>query len=177
MPNARPLLDPVPAELCSTVNSRFRLRCTGTERPEVVERLGLSGLKSLTVEARVASVSGSAVRLEALVRARLIRTCVVTLEDFEEAIVLPLETTFDERAGHSAPVEEPADPESDLPEPLGAEGLELGELAIQHLSLALDPYPRHPDAPPPGQADWLEGSTESEFASQLARLKDPSDRA
>ena len=177
MPTARPLLDPVPAELCSTVNSRFRLRCAGAERPDVVERLGLSGLKSLTVEARVASVSGRAVRVEAVVRARLIRTCVVTLEDFEESIVLPFETTFDERAGHSVPVEAPADSESDLPEPLGAEGLELGELAIQHLSLALDPYPRHPEAPPPGQADWLEGGTESEFASQLARLKNPSDRA
>ena len=177
MPTARPLLDPVPAELCSTVNSRFRLRCAGAERPDVVERLGLSGLKSLTVEARVASVSGRAVRVEAVVRARLIRTCVVTLEDFEESIVLPFETTFDERAGHSVPVEAPANSESDLPEPLGAEGLELGELAIQHLSLALDPYPRHPEAPPPGQADWLEGGTESEFASQLARLKNPSDRA
>ncbi len=177
MPTARPLLDPVPAELCSTVNSRFRLRCSGAERPETVERLGLSGLKSLTVEARVASVSGSAVHVEALVRARLIRTCVVTLEDFEETVTLPFKTTFDERAGRSVPVEEPADPEKDIPEPLGAEGLELGELAIQHLSLALDPYPRHPDAPPPGQADWLEGGTESEFASQLASLKDRGGRA
>lgn len=36
----------------------------------------------------------------------------------------------------------------DPPEPLDSGGIDLGELAVQELAVALDPYPRHPDAGP-----------------------------
>ena len=168
MPSARPLLDPVPAELWGAAGSRFQLRCSAAECPIVAKRLELPRLRSLTVDAQVAVGSDGSVRVEAVVRARVVRTCVVTLEDFEESVVLPFTASFGERADNPVPADVPVD--TDTPEALDAEGLQLGELAIQHLSLGLDPYPRHPNAPSPGHADWLEGDAESEFVSKLARL-------
>lgn len=168
MPTARPLLDPIPAELWGTARSRFQLRCSAAERPIVAKRLGLPRLQSLSVDAEVAVRSDHSVRVEAVVRARVVRTCVVTLEDFEEAVVLPFKTSLGEPADNAVPEDVPVD--TDALEALDAEGLQLGELAIQHLSLGLDPYPRHPDAPSPGHADWLEGDTESEFVAKLAGL-------
>ncbi len=168
MPSARPLLEPIPQELWGTARSRFQLRGSAAERPLVAERLGLPRLPSLTVDAEVAVGSDGSVRVEAVIRARVVRTCVVTLEDFEESVVLPFTTSFGERADDPAPADVPV--ETDTPEGFDAEGLQLGELVIQHLSLGLDPYPRHPDAPSPGHADWLEGDAESEFVSKLAGL-------
>lgn len=168
MPAARPLLDPVPAELWGGARSRVQLRCSAAERPVVATRLGLREVRSLTVDAEVAPRPDGSVRVEACVRARVVRTCVVTLEDFEESVVLPFTTSFGGRADDPAPADPPLD--LDTPETLGAEGLPLGELAVQHLSLELDPYPRHPDAPSPGHADWREGDAESEFAAKLAGL-------
>jgi hypothetical protein len=168
MPPARALLDPVPAELWGRARSRLQLRCSAAERPIVAKRLGLPGLRSLAVDAEVAVGSDGSVSVEAVVRAQVVRTCVVTLEDFEDTVVLPFTTVLGEPADDPAPAGVPVD--SDPPEALDAAGLQLGELAIQHLSLGLDPYPRHPNAPSPGHADWLEGDTESEFVSKLARL-------
>ena len=134
----------------------------------MAKRLGLPILRSLTVDAEIAVGSDHSVRVEAVVRAQVVRTCVVTLEDFEESVVLPFKTSLGEPAEDTVPEDVPVD--TDAPEALDAEGLQLGELAIQHLSLGLDPYPRHPDAPSPGHADWLEGDTESEFVAKLAQL-------
>ena len=41
--------------------------------------------------------------------------------------------------------------EEDPPEPIRAGRMELGELVAQHLSLALDPYPRKPGAELPAE--------------------------
>lgn len=134
----------------------------------MAERLGLPRLHSLSVDAEVAVGSDGSVKVEAMVRARVVRTCVVTLEDFEESVVLPFTASPGELADDTVAADVPVG--TGTPETLDAEGLQLGELAIQHLSLGLDPYPRHPDAPSPGHADWLEGDTESEFVAKLAGL-------
>jgi hypothetical protein len=43
-------------------------------------------------------------------------------------------------------VEIEIDPDVDVPEPLGEDGLDLGEVAAEEMAVALDPYPRAPDA-------------------------------
>lgn len=65
--------------------------------------------------------------------------------------------------------------ESEDPEPLDDGGIDLGELAVQSLSLALNPYPVSPDAPPP--VEPLEGEkvrVENPFAilGQLREFMD-----
>ncbi len=170
MSASRTLLDPVPADLLpKTGEGRLQLRASNEERAEIAKRLSLPELKSLAVEASITTESGVAISVSTQVSAQVVRTCIVTLEDFEEVITERFSARFEKRAGSAVPGDKPEEPASDDPEWFGAAGLQLGELAVQHLSVALDPYPRHPNAPPRGQADWLEGNPESELALQLAQ--------
>ncbi len=165
-----PLLAPVPATRLKEPRSRVRLRATAAEREKIAERLELPGVVFFVVDAQTAQVTATEIRLKTSARARVIRRCVVTLDTFEQSVDLPFLAAFSERA--SPPPLEGADdaPEAEEPEPIGPDGLQLGELAVQHLSLALEPYPRHPDAPARGHADWVESRDERLLASQLTRL-------
>lgn len=172
---ATPLLAPIPLEECDGAATRFRRQASGDELKTIADRLQLSSVQSLTVEARVKTIAHGAFQVDASLRARIVASCVVTFEEFEESV----ESSFQAILGE--PEEGLTDPgtvtgcETVDHEPLHVDGLPLGELAVQHLSLALNPYPRHPDAPLAGDADWLEGQPESGLASQLARIAHPAE--
>ncbi len=172
MPTARTLLDPIPTDqLRKADGGRLHLRSSTAERADIAKRLALPALKSLTVDAEVETGPGGTITVAARMHAQVVRTCVVTLEDFEESIVERFVAKLGKRGGTVGSTDLEAGPEHDGPESLGTDGWPIGELAVQHLSLLLDPYPRHPDAPPRGHADWLEGGAESALALQLTPLK------
>jgi uncharacterized metal-binding protein YceD (DUF177 family) len=83
------------------------------------------------------------------VRARLWQTCVVTLEDFPVDIVAPIDAAFADPEDLPAPtrseVERSLDDE-DPPEPVENGVIDVGRLAVEFVALALDPFPRKPDA-------------------------------
>lgn len=161
MPPVRPLLAPVPVAECVDGPRRFRLEADADERGAVALRLGLAKIARIGVDATVEPSGNASFRVRAELRARARRTCVVTLEEFDEEVRTAFDATF-------APPDPRARPDGDGPEPIRDGALALGELAVEHLSLALDPYPRHPDAPPPGGADWIEGGPpESPLAAAL----------
>ena len=70
------------------------------------------------------------------------QSCVVTLDPVEAEIGEPFDIVFAQPSYQASEAGEVLDPESDLPEPLPPEGLDLGEVVAQQLALALDPYPR-----------------------------------
>lgn len=161
MPAPRPLLVPIPAAGCADGPRRFRLEADAAERGAVALRLGLPGIARIAVEAEVEPSGPGAFRARAELRARVRRACVVTLDEFDEEVRAAFEAAF-------APPGAAGAPGDDGPEPVRDGALALGDLAVEHLSLALDPYPRHPDAPPPGGADWIEGGpAESPLAAAL----------
>ena len=86
--------------------------------------------------------------------ARVVQTCVVSLEDFT--------ATIDERfVVRCVPEgEESDDPDPEAPDEITyADGmLDLGEAAAEQLALALDPYPRAPGAVLPDIPDEPEAS-------------------
>jgi uncharacterized metal-binding protein YceD (DUF177 family) len=134
-------------------------------RPIAVERIGPSGL-DVIVEASAAECAALARRMDVPavlsltcrfhldrdtagtllahgnLMARLVRTCVVSLEDFT--------TTVEERfAVRCVPGEEESDDvDPSAPDEIvyGDGTVDLGEAAAEQLALALDPYPRAPDA-------------------------------
>jgi hypothetical protein len=87
------------------------------------------------------------------VRARVVQTSVVTLEPFEAEVaesvdlhLLPeaaLEAHLEARAKRARDPSEPED-ESDVPDLLVDDRIDLGALAAEHLTLGLDPYPKKP---------------------------------
>lgn len=86
------------------------------------------------------------------VRARIGQTCVVTLEPIESDIDEPIDLTFvppDQIPEMAALVEEAEHSDGDTPDPPEAieNGIiDLGRVATDALYLAVNPYPRKPDA-------------------------------
>jgi uncharacterized metal-binding protein YceD (DUF177 family) len=96
--------------------------------------------------------SGGRVHVTGEVRARIGQTCVVTLDAIENEIDEAIDLMFapsEQIPSLSALTEEAAasDEETpDPPEPIVNGVIDLGRLATDALLLAIDPYPRRPDA-------------------------------
>ena len=107
------------------------------ERIDAPEVIRLRSEIELHKTARGLSVSGT-------LDAALVRECVASLEPFEEAINEPFELQFTRSAEPDAHGEAEIDP--DAPEPLTGDSIDLADLLIQQLSLAMAPFPRKPGA-------------------------------
>jgi uncharacterized metal-binding protein YceD (DUF177 family) len=115
----------------------------------LAQRMGLPAVLELTCAFHLTRDSAGGVLADGHLTARVVQTCVVSLEDFT--------TTIEERfavrcVGEGEEIEDP-DPDS-LDEITFADGtLDLGEAAAQQLALALDPYPHAPGAALPDVSD------------------------
>ncbi|WP_425405122.1 YceD family protein [Hwanghaeella sp.] len=119
-----------------------RLAPTEDERGAIAKRLGLLGLPAFTakVHLRPAKGGGRGVKVTGMLEARVVQACVVSLDPVEEEV----NEEFDAEFG---PVEEAVNLEltledEDPVEPFEPQGIDIGELVVQHLSLSLNPYPR-----------------------------------
>jgi uncharacterized metal-binding protein YceD (DUF177 family) len=121
----------------------IEIDASAQELEAIAKRLGvpainrLSGVFDLRKTAR-------GVNLEGRLDARLTRECVASLEIFDEHVADAFTIVF-QRDVASAPGAE-IEISEDSPEPLEGEVIDLVEILIQQLSLAMDPYPRKPGA-------------------------------
>ena len=96
--------------------------------------------------------TGGRFHVTGYVRARIGQTCVVTLEPIESDIDEPIDVIFapPEQIPQMADlVDEAAESDQEIPdppEPIENGIIDLGRLATDALFLAVDPYPRKPDA-------------------------------
>ncbi|MGB8401495.1 YceD family protein [Bradyrhizobium sp.] len=96
--------------------------------------------------------SGGRFHVTGHVKARIGQTCVVTLEPIENDIDAPIDLTFappDQIRDLADLVDEAAESDEEIPdppEPIVGGIIDLGRLATDVLLLAIDPYPRKPDA-------------------------------
>lgn len=124
----------------------IRLKPDADQRAAIAKRLELIELPAFEAMVTARPSKGSqSVHITATLSASVVQACVVTLEP----VPADIEESFDAEFG---PVEEAVNVEltledSDPVEPFEADGIDIGELAVQHLSLSLDPYPRVSDAP------------------------------
>jgi uncharacterized metal-binding protein YceD (DUF177 family) len=128
----------------------FRFAANAEERAALALRFGLIDLLSLDVEGRIAAFDhGRRARAEGTVRARVVQTCVVTLEPVPATIEEPFVRTYASVPPRptGAPQETVVDLDAeDPPEPLVGGMVDIGEAIAETLGLALDPYPRAPEA-------------------------------
>jgi len=126
------------------------LTATDAERAAIAERLGLVGIASLTANVTVTPLRKNKVlRVIGDVAAQLTQTCVVSLAPFDVAVETDFNEIYDRDAaqlGLDDDIDGPWDNAADIPEYLDSDTLDLGDIAVQYLSLALDPFPRKPDA-------------------------------
>ena len=135
---------------------------------------GLQAIDSLTATVTVEQRNkGRMVVVEGSLDAAVTQTCVVTLE--------PLPRTVSERFSarlvtpdvlrEAAIVDIDPASEQDDPEPIDGDSVDIGELAAQHLSLSLDPYPRAEGAELDAAALAPDDGPAAGPFAQLARLK------
>lgn len=132
-------------------------------------RFGILAVDSLTARLTVRAV-GPLFLVEGRLSARVVQSCVVTLEPVAAAIEEAFQVTF----GANTPVDDQEvvidlDAE-DPPDPIIDGHIDLGEVVAEHLALALDPFPRAPGAQfvAPGDDEPANG-----FAALAALRKKP----
>ncbi len=127
-----------------TGDAAFEIEAGPEERGAVARRLDLLQLEELVAKGTVEAGTGGVVRVRGALQARLRQRCVVTLEPVEAELDAGFDRLFLRGGAPAAQVT--IDPEEEEPEPLLGDLLDLGELVTEELALAIDPYPRHPDA-------------------------------
>jgi Large ribosomal RNA subunit accumulation protein YceD len=147
-------------------------------REAMAEVAGLREILSASASLDVTPESGGRFHVAGRVRARIGQTCVVTLDPIENDIDEPIDLIFapPEQIPQLADlVDEAAESDVEIPdppEPIKNGVIDLGRLATDALFLAIDPYPRRPDAvfePPVVAAD----PEDHPFAALKALQLDP----
>ncbi len=131
------------------------IAATAAERAAVARRLGILAVDRLTAELTVKSISSRLFRVQGTWEAAVQQACVVTLEPVADSPKGSFEAAFEASDGRRAApqgADVEIDPEAaDPAEALPAEGIDLGELVVQELAVALNPYPRAPGAEIPAE--------------------------
>ena len=155
----------------------FVLESTPGERRAVARRLDLVTLAEFDFEGRIEKGPRDGILIvRGTVEAELTQRCVVTLEPVPACLEVPIERYF-VIDGTAAEGEVVVSPDDEEPEPIDGDLLDLGEIAVEELALALDPYPHAADAPAVLRSynDAADAAARSAFAA-LAALRDRSKR-
>ena len=140
----------------------FRLAANEDERRRIAERLGTPSVEKLEGEMCV-SATKTAIRIEGSINAELTRECVASLEPMQERVSEEFDIDFLRAAPETGGEEE----DWETPEVHEGDALDLGELLVQQLSLAMDPFPRKE-----GATSLAEAYATPEKISPFAALKE-----
>lgn len=155
----------------------FELESTTEERRAVARRLDLVTLTELDFAGRIEKGPRAGIFIvRGTVEASFTQRCVVTLEPVPARLDVPVERYF-VVDGTAQPGEVVVSPDDEEPEPIEGDLLDLGEIAVEELSLAIDPYPHAADAPAVLRSynEAADAAARSAFAA-LAALRDRSKR-
>lgn len=164
---SRPLrVDRVPEGGCEERISADPEECNALAR-----RMGLPAVNALSAVLNVEPARGKGLRVYGDLAASLAQTCVVSLENFESELRVPVERYFLPRTSMRSEDILAQEEDFDL---IDSGEIDLGELVAETLALAIDPYPRKPGAsftPVNVESAAVENSAAKPFGD-LARLKD-----
>ena len=128
-------------EIVKIKPSGTRLETTGSddECRALKTRLGVEGFRNLRLDIDITPWRKQGLRVEGVVQADIEQICGVSLETIVQHIEEPL--AFFLLPEHLAKGL-PDDEDADMPEILQNGRADIGEIAIQNLSLGISPYPR-----------------------------------
>lgn len=152
----------------------FAIAAETAELGALAARFGLEAIERLEASGAVRARPGGGWRLAARLRAEVVQTCVVSLEPVVTTIEESIQIDFLPASRPDDAVEIDLDAEDDA-EPFPEDGvLDVGEIAAQHLSLALPLFPRASHA---AWDDRVEAATlapepgETRLGAALARAR------
>ncbi|WP_182357057.1 YceD family protein [Komagataeibacter europaeus] len=167
---SRPLaVGRIPARGMETV-----VEASDEECRRLARRFGIPGLRDLSCRYRLAPGQDGEVLAEGWLTAHVTQECVVSLEPFEDVLA----ESFTVRCipAERFREDDEIDPFSIDEIPYDRDSIDLGELAAEELSLALDPYPHKPGCAIPAEYAGNEEAEPEETVrrqpfSALAELK------
>lgn len=125
-----------------------KLRADEAACRRLAERFEILSLSGFEATLRLRTIrAGSYVEVSGDISARAEQACVVTLEPVPEEVSDHFRVILGPVGEARRLAEVDVSFGEDDPEPLDGNEIDLGEIAAQHLSLALEPYPRSPNAP------------------------------
>ena len=170
---SRPVLvDQLPAKV-----SRRTITAEPAECKAVAERLDLVEVTGLSAKVELEPLARSGfIRVNGRLTVHVVQTCVVTLAPLPATVEEDFHLTF---APPEAALDEDEEIEvswdqQDPPDPIVNGCIDIGEVVVEHLALALDPFPRAPDAafqPPPEEPDNAGGRANPFAALSSLRQK------
>lgn len=149
---ADPWRVPVAVEQIPETGLHRDIEASKATREAMAEVGGLREVLSASASLDLTPKSGGRFHVEGRVRARVGQTCVVTLDPIENDIDEEIDLIFapPEQIPEMADlVDDAAESDEEIPdppEPIENGVIDLGRLATDALFLAIDPYPRKPDA-------------------------------
>lgn len=120
--------------------TRVLVEASEAERAAVAARMGLPAVEAMSCAFVLARGPGATVRAQGMLAARVVQSCVVTLEAFEADVA----EEFAVRFVPEDQLSEALDIEADDEIPYAGGVIDLGEAAVEQLALALDPFARRP---------------------------------
>lgn len=145
----------VDAQTVTSTPQKTRIAASEEERKALCTRLGLNNISSLSADVTLHREKGSVIHVNGLMKASVMQVCSVTTDPVQTQIEETFEGWFadqdrivmlakarHERLGRMTDSEIPILDESEDPEPLVNGMIDIGELVVQHLSLAVDAFPR-----------------------------------
>lgn len=153
---------PVSVERIGTAPFEMRVEASAQECRALAGRMQVPAVLALSCDFALRRERPGAIRADGRLHARVVRTCVVTLDDFEADIAEAFTVRFVPAGTETGEI----DPETEDEIPYAGKTIDLGEAAAEQLALALDPYPRKPGAVLPD----AEPAPASPFAA-LGRLR------
>jgi uncharacterized metal-binding protein YceD (DUF177 family) len=144
------------------------------ERAALARRFDLLALDRLTATLTIA-VNGHAISVSGVMIASATQSCVATGEPVVAAVTVPIALKLlpaaDLEVAEAAAEVELAGEDLDVVDYDGS-AIDLGEIVAQSLALALDPWPRHPDADAMLRAAGVMSEAEAGAFGALAGLRD-----
>lgn len=142
-----------------------------SERAGVARRFGLTALDLLEADY---ALRRDAVGIHATgtLRARVVQPCIATGDPVPATIAEPFDIRFVPDPGEDAGAEHELDAGQLDTMFFDGSAIDLGEAAAETLGLALDPYPRSPQAAAALRAAGVKTEEEAKPAGALAGLKD-----
>lgn len=162
---------PVPLDRVTAHGTEISVEATEAERAALARRFALPAVDRLRCRFHLRRGLGGVVEADGALDASVVQTCVVSLDEFPQAVAEAFELRFVPAGADTGA--DWGDDDPDEPDVIPYEGglLDLGEAAAEQLALALDPYPRKPGVSlPEDDADSAEAPEPAPFAA-LARLR------
>jgi len=169
----------LPGEV-APLGTHVNIEADADQRAALARLADIPAVDAFTAELLVRPWSGDGFAVGGRVRAKVVQTCVVTLEPIAASIDEEVDVKLvppEEMAKYEITPDENGEIDldaggADLPDAIEGGVIDLGAIAVEHFMLGLDPYPRKPgvvfDAEAVGVGDGREKL--SPFAA-LAKLK------